>query len=301
MYSRDIPDAERTIMSLLGSSRARALLRAYPFKAGQSELKKILKAVVGEHIEPIEIVPGLQLALEGLRNNSRVFWWYEEIEAPLQYFLVHYLPFEGLMIDCGAATGLIGLLAARRKSCRVVMIEANQRVAEQLRITLEINPHLAPLCDLIAKPCALERDTRFDGMECVTLADVIKGHLEERGPVDFLKIDVDGPDVEVLKSSGEYLRRDFLRAVFIEIPPSHEEGFEIMQSRGYRAFAARKTHLPDLRRRGFSLVERDCFVRLEGPVKEVSPCENILWLDPDLPAFHHLNKWCLTHAEVYGF
>jgi hypothetical protein len=284
----------------LSSCKARTLLRAYPFQAGQSELKKFLKFMVGERIEPIEVVPGLRLSLDGLSKNSRIFWWYEEIEAALQYFLSHYLPFEGRMIDCGSATGIIGLLAARRKNCRVMMIEANQAVAKQLKHTLELNPELASLCSLIAKPCALDLDKRFGDTECVTLADVIRRLPGEGGPVDLVKIDVDGPDVEVLKSAGDFLRPDFLRAVFIEMPLSHEEGFEMMRARGYRAFAARKTHLPVLRGKGFSFVERDCYVRLEGPVRGITPCENILWLAPDLSAFRHLNKWCQTHAEVYG-
>jgi hypothetical protein len=283
-------------MPLISSSRARELLRAYPFKAGQSELKRVLRRLFGEPIDPIDVMPGLRLVRDGFSRNARIFWWFEEVEAPLQYFLTHYLPFEGRMIDCGAASGLMGLLAARRRNCQAVFIEADRQVARQLNDTVAANERLAGLCTVLERACALESDRRFMDVQTVTLERVIDDMGWQQ--VDLLKIDVDGPDYDVLRSAGRHLRPEVVRAVFIELPPTHLEGFTMLQALGYRPFAARKTHLPALRRKWLSLCESDCFAALAGPVRGPTKCENVLWLAPDLPATRHLEKWCPRFDDV---
>ncbi|MDZ4742738.1 MAG: FkbM family methyltransferase [Verrucomicrobiota bacterium] len=282
-------------MNLITTETARRLFKKYPFIKSKSAFKNFLKPFFPDKLSPLEIHPGLNLHLDYFRHNERVFWSYEEIEAPLQFYIDHYLPLNANFIDCGAHTGLIGFLASRRKNAHVVLIEARQEVCDILQQSLDGNPALAKHCQLIRKPCALNTDDRFSGSDCITLKAVIESF---QGRIDFLKVDVDGPDFEVLSSAGDKLTPDQVTAIFIEIPPSNEESIQFLRNKGYKAFVSRRMVMKEIKSLYRPLIERDCFARLIIPHPHKTRSENILFLADGHPLEKFLSEWCDDFRDV---
>jgi len=280
-------------MALLSTEQARAVLRDYPFKKGRSELKKALARLFAQD-EPciITTVEGLRLALPDYRRNTRIFWWFEEIEPPLQFYVRRFLPASGHVIDVGANSGIIGLLAARLKSAQVKLIEVDGPLVATLEQTLQLNPEIAPFCEIIAQPCATKKgNEQFPDKTGVTLEQILD---QARWPrLDLLKIDVDGADFDALASAGPYLRPDFIEAIYIETEYSLPDDILKTIDLGYVAYGSKRTFLPDLKRLGINQTERYHFQRLDlsALAKDNVPA-NTLFLAPHSAVNEHFARWC---------
>lgn len=274
------------------SQKARRLVRSYPFKAGQSELKKFYSRFFDKDESiVISTVEGLKLHLDNYKDNVRLFWWFEEVEAALQFYVRHFLPVGGRMLDVGASSGVIGLLAARLKGAQVKLVEANLKGVATLKKTLELNPELAPLIQLYGQPCALGPvDSRFSNQAGITIEKIIQDAGWDH--VDLLKVDVDGPDFDVLRSAGAFLRRDFIHSIFIETEIADPGEIRKIAALGYIPYGTRKTHLAELRKLGINQTERTHFssVDLAGLTKKNLPA-NILFVSEISPLNEHLRRW----------
>ena len=276
----------------MNPNRARRILRRWPFKWGQSELKRLLSLFLPQEIGAIDIVPGLRLYLPTYQRCGRIFWWFEEVEGALQFYIVHFLPFEGRVIDVGAHSGLLGLWAARHRSCEVILIEADEAAQGCIERSLHLNPGLQELCTLVKAACSDVRDPRFRDQGNVRLDRL----LEERGwdHVDLIKIDTDGHEHEVLRSLGHRLRSDAIDAVFIEMTGKEHQLFAVLKTGGFVAYGVRRTRLPELRRLGRNEVEGYWFSRVDAPLAGGSPFENFLWVAEGGRGHRHLERWCLS-------
>jgi hypothetical protein len=278
-------------MPLMSTEKARGLLRAYPFKKGKSELKKALARLFPKD-QPCDItmVDGLRLHLSNYEKNTRIFWWFEEVEPGLQFYIRRFVPAGGRVIDVGAHSGIIGLLAARLKGAEVRLVEVDVPLLAMLRETLRLNPEVASLCQLIARPCALSIP-EYLGNPTITLEQIIR----EAGwtHVDLLKIDVDGTDFDALASAGPYLRSDFIEAIYIETEAAPPERIHELAARGYMPYGTKRTYLHDLRRLWVNQTERHHYQALD--LKSLTPQNvpsNVLFLAEASPINRHFRQWC---------
>ncbi len=240
----------------------------------------------------ISTIGELKLYLRAYRYDARIFWWFEEQEPALQYYIRRLLPVGARFLDVGAAHGIIGLLAARVKGAQVKMVEANPVTVALLEETLRLNPEIADLCELIGQPCALgPSDARYPEKPGVTIEKIIRDagwdHLE------FLKVDVDGPDFDVLSSAGACLRPDFIEAIYIETEIAQPADIVRVAELGYAPYATKRTHLPELRRLGTNQTERTHFAALDldALTGENVPA-NVLFLDRKSRLNEHMRRWC---------
>jgi hypothetical protein len=275
---------------------ARRILRRWPVQPGQSELKKLLSIWLPDTIGAIDIVPGLTLHIPSYRDSGRIFWWFEEVEAALQFYMARYLPVGGRVIDVGASTGLLGLWAARHKSCHVVLVEVQAALQAALEETLRLNPKLRELCSLIKAACSDAGDPRFHGQRTVRLDALLEAQGWDH--VDLIKIDTDGHELGVLRSLGARLTPQSIDALFIEMTGRERPLFDLLRDRGFCAYGVRRTRLPELRRLGRNEVEAYWFRRVEGLLGEDSPFENFLWVAAAGPLRRHLDRWCEAGGDV---
>jgi FkbM family methyltransferase len=279
-------------MNFISPGKARDTVRAYPFKKGQSELKKALARLFRQDRTcDIPTVDGLKLHLPNYRGHKRIFWWFEEVEAALQFYIRRFLPVGAHVIDVGAASGIIGLLAARLKGAEVKMVEAYPQAISDLQETLRLNPGIAPLCRLYGQPCALGPfDPRFESPG-ITIEQIIRDAGWSH--VDLLKVDVDGPDFEVLSSAGPWLRPDRIEAIYIETEIATPADIRKLAGLGYAPYATKRTHLPDLRRLWINQTERHHYhaLDLEALTQQNVP-SNVLFLARDGALERHFRRWC---------
>lgn len=271
-------------------NRARQIVRGWPFKTGQSELKRILSLFLCQEVGPIDIVPGLKLHVTSYRREGRLFWWFEEIEAALQFYVARFLSCEGNVVDVGANSGLLGLWAARHKSCQVVLIDASDRAQAWIEKTLTLNPMLWELCTLVKAACSDSHDPRFPDQRVIRLDQLFR----EKGwdHVDLIKIDTDGHEYEVLRSLGTRLSSAHIDAFYIEMSGKETHMFDVLKRSGFAAYGVRRTHLPELRKLGRNEVERYWFYRVDEPIVDSSPFENFLWVAAGGHTRKHLERWC---------
>jgi len=278
---------------LISHEKARSVLRSYPFKKGQSELKKAL-ACLFQQDQPLAIttVEGLKLSLKSYKYSTRIFWWFEEVEPPLQFYIRRFLPSGARVLDVGASSGIIGLLAARLKGAQVKLVEANPDTIATLKETLNLNPELSSLCQLIGQPCALgPNDPRYQDSPGISIEQIIRDAGWNH--VDLLKVDVDGPDFDVLRSAGSCLRPSCIDAIFIETETAQPEDIIEVARLGYVPFGTKRTHLPELRRLWINQTERTYYhaVDLNALTSKNVP-SNVLFVDEKGPLHQHLRRWC---------
>ncbi len=275
----------------MNSNTLRTLYYHYPFIKGKSSVKNFIKPFLRK-IEPIQIEPGLKLDIAG---NLRIFWAYEEVEAALQFYINYHFPLNGTMIDCGAYTGILGFLAWKRKNASVTFIEPTSS-AEFIINTMSLNA-TGKQCQLIQKACSLGKlDPRFKDVETITLEDIIRDY---NGKVDLIKVDVDGPDYEVLQSMGDYLNPENVKNIYIEISPSNVDAIKFIQQKGYEIFAARKLVANEIKRLKRPLAAPDCFAHIQKGFLGNFRTENIFCIGKEEPLAEYLKKSCLKFEQVY--
>jgi FkbM family methyltransferase len=147
-----------------------------------------------------------------LQHDTQV--WRGIYERALQDWLAEHVDAESVCIDVGAAEGWATLLmASLAKRGMVVALEPSAR-GDWIEDNLRINDGSWPGRVDIHRVCAGKR-SEFDaaGTEFVSLDDLVRDCGLER--VDVVKIDVDGPELDVLDGAIEMLAR-FRPAVCVE-------------------------------------------------------------------------------------
>jgi hypothetical protein len=146
-----------------------------------------------------------------LRRDTRQ--WRGLYEQALQDWLMRYVKWGDVCLDIGAARGYFSLLMAKLAGPqgRVYAFEPSP-LHQDIQAHLNLNREylLAPvgICDsfVVGPGCSCERQITID--EFVA--------REQLAHVNIVKIDVDGPEVEVLRGMADTLRR-FRPHLFVEV------------------------------------------------------------------------------------
>lgn len=188
-----------------------------------------------------------------------------------------FMPVGGVVIDVGSNIGQYSLLAAKLlgRSGRVIAFEPNPDVLRLLRHHIEINDFdnievipcavsdvdgeslfypsplkgntgMGSLIPGNAAPDSHEKINRLDPIrvETVRLDQVLESRNISR--LSFVKVDVEGFELAVLRGLGSYLERRRIRALMVEIWPDkyRHDGYsanaimDYMESFGYQALEA---------------------------------------------------------------
>lgn len=172
---------------------------------------------------------GYRLTLDVSRSSAHRLLYLEGERFVPEQMVLRRLLFPGArVIDVGANIGYYTLLFARQVAPggSILAIEPEPRNLEELRRNIEMNK----LENVTVLPIALGR---HDGRVTVEagmngrVGPLIDGgggveirRLDEiiDGPVDFIKVDVEGYESEVLAGASETLRR-WMPALFVEVHP----------------------------------------------------------------------------------
>jgi FkbM family methyltransferase len=246
--------------------RARRWIRGYGFeriRLFRSKFKQLLAAGLAQEQE-IEVIKGLKLYLD-LKNSRQAFtfWHHEEDEAALQWVIRTLLPVGAAMIDCGANFGWFGMYAMHQKGARVIFMEPHPRLARQIQRHLDLNAFgsLGKVYNAAASDADgqifLRESKREDGWHSVTAEKteipVAKRRLEnildteKISRVDLLKVDTEGHDLNVLNGLGKYLMPETIGLINVEMGENKQAIWELLISKGYRAYASRRIYIDELR------------------------------------------------------
>lgn len=132
-------------------------------------------------------------------------------------------------LDIGANSGYYTLTFAARCRAPVLAYEPDEAARQRLAANLALNPQLAPFVDV--RPLAVGARA---GEGVVRLDDELADG-DGMAPVELLKIDVDGPELDVLGGAGRLLAEQ-RPAVIIETHSAElEEGCaRLLAAAGYR-------------------------------------------------------------------
>ena len=293
------------------SSIARRLVRGYLFgraRTGRSALKRTILPLLPKN-QIVELEHGLSIHLDLSKTNHQfLFWFYEEHESSLQWAIKTLLPMGGSFVDCGANLGLMGLLAIHQRGARVLFIEPHPRLAEMIRQDLELNRFTAQadVCEAAAfhenGEAPLQVEARSDGghsmkinpdkesgpsisVKTCRLETLFKERAVQH--VDFLKIDVEGLEFQVLEGLGSFLDPHRIDVIYVEMGRDYEAAWRRLVERGYRAFAANSIYIDRLRQ----LERKKDISRFFRPT-ETPEDGNLLWCAPESPCEKFLLHAC---------
>jgi len=174
---------------------------------------------------------GLRLYLD-LRQDTQV--WRGIYERRLMDWLQEHVPSDGVCLDVGAAEGVMSLwMAVLAPQGRVIAVEPSER-GEQITPNLDLNRDRQLGQVELHRVCADDRSHNpEEGPAFVTIDDLVQQAALER--VDVIKIDVDGPELDVLAGAAVTLER-FKPAVCVE---AHSHALtrgvvERLEAHGYR-------------------------------------------------------------------
>jgi len=277
---------------------ARSFIRNYLFscsRMGRSRFKKLFRRFLPAH-QKVQFENGLWMDLDLSQSNQEfIFWFYEELESSLQWAIKNLSPVEGTFVDCGANTGLMGLLAIHHRKAKTVFIEPHPRLAETIRKNIELN-RFSPNATVFECAASDENgtaplylDSQSDGGHTL-----IKHKQKESGAsstilvqkcrltdllaesslqhVDFLKIDTEGHDYQVLKGLDSFLNPRNIEWIHLEMDGDYLGIWNLLTERGYRPFASNMIYIDELRH----LERLGDFSRFYAPIEKPGD-GNLLW------------------------
>jgi hypothetical protein len=213
-------------------------------------MQKIKQLVLGTERRPTRILGGLARGVwMDLDRSSHLRLICGVYEPSIRSFLSKYSIRAQVYYDIGANAGYYSLLFASQEVAQQVhSFEPNPRLIADFEQNLKLNPGLSPKITL--HPTALG-----NGNIGVALDELV---CDGKVPwPDLVKIDVDGPEAEILRGSREILRTQ--RAVWIvetHSAPLEQEVESIFHEAGYRTrfppdpfwlkwFPEERLHLPN--------------------------------------------------------
>ena len=207
----------------------------------QHRCKTVIKSVlVSDETKAIRIKAGHAKGIVMLLNRRHAlqieFGLYE---SELQPVYSRHINSDSIVYDVGAASGDTTLMFAKLASRGVVYaFEPNKESVENLRKNMQLNPGIERRVNIFESFVGNNGD-------CVSL-----DHLVELGQIQmptFVKIDVDGFEIEVLESATNILKNQGI-VVLVETHSIklEEESLLLLESLGYTT-----TIIPNARWRKF--------------------------------------------------
>ena len=258
------------------------------------------------------VTPGCHMRLDLLKKNQRnIFFAREEYEPALQWAMQNLLPLGGTMVDCGANVGLFGLLAIAWRGARVFFLEPHPELAAEIRYHLEMNrwgeygsvwewaaSDVAGPVDLYEAPRhqfgghtivaekKVQSSSRAIRVERRRLDDLLLEAGKDR--IDFLKVDCEWHDLEVLKGAGDWLNPERIALVYAEMAGHQFEPVsELLTRCGYKPFY---THKPGLRKLRYADYWLDPKGFLMKPPQSGKRYRDVLWVGSQDPRYGWLEE-----------
>lgn len=253
----------RQTMNELFPNLARKFFRAYrngPIRIGHSFIRRLLDPVLGKR-QIITLRSGLKLDLDLTKGNQNAIFWNDgDGGLYLDWAIRELIPIGGLLVDCGAHCGLIGLQGHQYRLAKVIFIEAHPRLAKTISDNIRLNRFESD-CEIIEAAVSdssgqipfyenllhdgshstrPDLDTKMQllgNVKSIALKDL----FAERnlGKVHFLKIDVEGNELNVLKGLGDMLTPSKVEVLYIEMLQNQDAIISYMQAKGYMGFVCK--------------------------------------------------------------
>jgi hypothetical protein len=194
------------------------------------ELKQHIKRwIFGEDPKPTRVLVGLARGVwMNMERASHLRLICGLYEPAIRGFLTRELRSAQVCFDVGANAGFYSFLFASQPHVREVhAFEPNPRLLGEFRDNLELNPGLAP-------KIKIHETALGNGIAATALDRVME---EEKLPMpDIVKIDVDGPEAEILRGSRKLLaKRGTAWVVETHSAPLEAEVEKIFRDAGYKA------------------------------------------------------------------
>ena len=155
------------------------------------------------------------------------------------------------VVDVGANLGTHTLFAAKRigENGKVIAFEPDPDMFDSLTANTDglanVQRHRLAVSSAsgmvefhVNADSAKSSLVRLGGAVARIIVEAVRLDDQVKEPIDFLKIDVEGHELEVLKGAGELLRRQSIKIIHFEALESREEIFSMLVENGYRVFAA---------------------------------------------------------------
>jgi FkbM family methyltransferase len=308
--SMSMPLKESPVAELL-----RHTFRTYrnlPICPGHPLLRRIFSSLIGRR-QRICLRNGIRLEVDLVSViQHTIFWMDGDMEPQLEWAVREFLPVGGTCVDCGANCGYIGLFAHRMRSARVVFVEPHPVLAAAVRRNVELNGW-QKACTVVEAAASdkegsaqLFESPDYDG-EHSLLQDWAGGRKKVRpmnvrvvtlpgvfteqgiGRVDFLKIDAEGSDFDVLKGLGTQLNPNHIRVLYAELGGNRTDGVRLLQDSGYEGFGYVRGKTGKQLRRHLKRYREDRPIMLYEKLMETRQAYNeTLWLPKDGPEAAHM-------------
>lgn len=165
------------------------------------------------------------------------------------------------VVDAGAYPGEFTIYAAKN-GAEIIAIEPDSQNAKELRENIRLNG-LSDKVDVIEKGLwdqkarkKMERDVQFglgskvkDGGKLVIELDTLDNICSDHGPVDFVKMDIEGAEMKALEGAENVIEEgapEFAIATYHTDENGEKTCFrveEILENKGYSAETGYKRHL----------------------------------------------------------
>lgn len=284
------------------------------FRAGHSLIKKILQ-IFFKRDYIVQLRSGVKLHLDNLlkKNQAGIFWHDGDIDLDLIWAIREIIPIGGVFIDCGANTGLMGLLASHFRFTQTIFIEPHPRLSKKIKENIKLN-NANLNCEVFEYAISnksgrvsfyedpngddgthsIHRDWQPKSIEigkvdCRKLASIIKEKNIKK--IDFLKIDTEGNDLAVLESMKSILNPVLTSVVYIEMMKDAEAISKLMIRSGYVGFTTSKGRGTE-RARKFMLYEKGSRVCFFYPLSQTNGIhgQNTLWCGKGSKLEGHLKR-----------
>jgi hypothetical protein len=190
--------------------------------------QKIKRWIFGEDPKPTKVLAGLAEGVwMNMDRSSQLRVICGVYEPSIRGFLRRELRSSQVCYDIGANAGFYSFLFASQPLVREVhAFEPHPRLLGEFRENMELNPGLAPKIKIHATALG-------NGIVAVTLDQWMADH--KLRPPDLVKIDVDGPEAEILRGSKRLLeKRGSAWVVETHSAPLEEEVEKIFRDFGYK-------------------------------------------------------------------
>ena len=200
---------------------------------------RLLKLLAPEERRGIINIDGNNYYIDPFSNLGSELLLNDQYEADVVDIFKNEIPDGGVVIDIGANEGFFSVIAAQAAGTdgKVISVEPQSRLQDIVRINLALNgfkdstlyPNAISLTSHETVKLSLfpssntgassivnktKLSTAFDIVETITMADIIKNEALER--VDFIKIDVEGFEYEVIHSMLPEMKEGIVKKILID-------------------------------------------------------------------------------------